>query len=62
MSLEIDEAEDFDNGVDLGTSISKVAARPLNSTEGHESSTVSSFSSCSSFDSSPFASRSVTKK
>ncbi len=63
MSFVIDEARDSDNGVAVETSRYEVAARPLNSTEGHESSMVSSsWSSCSSFDSSRFASGSVTKE
>ena len=63
MSLEIDGAEDFDNDVDIETSRFEVAARPLNSTEGQEFSTdSSSWSSCSSFDTSRFASVSVTEE
>ena len=63
MSLVIDGAEDWDNIVDIETSRFEGAARPLNSTEGHISSTVtSSWSSCSSFDSSRFASGSVIKE
>ena len=63
MSLVIDEAEDFDNGVDIETSRSEEAARLLNSIEGHESSTVlSSWTRCSSFNSSCIAVCSVSKK
>ena len=63
MSPVIGGAEDCDNGVDIETSKFEVAARPLNSTEGLETSTISStWSSCSSFDPSRFALSSVTKE
>ena len=63
MSLEIDGAEDFNNDVDIETSRFEVATRPLNSTERHELSTnSSSWSSGLSFDTSRFASGSVTEE